>query len=367
MIEKVIYCNINIIFDLGKDQNMPKICKTKEIHRKYPKKDKKNHIINFDFEELNGKLDFLLKKEKLPLKIDYKSNKINYHKKNRFFIFTKAIIRLIEAEIFYKTYMKKKIKVLKKDKQIYNELKKTGCLRSQRSYLHLAKIGLSDLVKNMGGRFKENIFSDFAIATMLYDASFDVPCCRKYLKDFDSYIMNDKPIDSKDPYTKLFNDSIQNVHRSLDEKTMKSFKNYTKIEHISQLMSFSQICDEKISKDDLFKITFAKGGISALILMQLLTSMPDEKQKRTIYELGAIMQLIDDITDMEEDLKIGISTLPNQKLLNFEELRLLYNGTVNNLIQKFNFNTKKSNGTLDMLCWFGESILQRRYSSYIKE
>jgi len=137
--------------------------------------------------------------------------------------------------------------------------------------------------------------------------------------------------------------------------------NLVKIEHISQLMSIYQFSDEKVTKDDLLKITYAKGGISGLALMYLMAPNMGEKEKRAVYEFGAVMQLIDDISDIQEDLKIGIRTLPNQKLLTYQDLNKLYYGTINNLIDKCEMNPNKPNGTLDMLCWFGDIILEKRY------
>ena len=89
-----------------------------------------------------------------------------------------------------------------------------------------------------------------------------------------------------------------------------------------------------------------------------------EIEKKAIYELGAVMQLIDDISDIKEDLKIGIRTLPNQRLLTFQELKQLYFGTVNSLMDNCGMDSHQPNGTLDMLCWFADIILEKRYKSF---
>jgi phytoene/squalene synthetase len=137
--------------------------------------------------------------------------------------------------------------------------------------------------------------------------------------------------------------------------------NYIKAEHISQLMSIYQQTDKTPSKEDLLKITFTKGGISALALMYLMAPNMKEKEIKAIYELGAVMQLIDDISDIKEDLKSGIWTVPNQKLLTYQELKQLYVGTVNNLIENCGIDPHHPNGTLDMLCWFTDIMLEKRY------
>jgi len=320
--------------------------------------------IDMNYNELDRLLDSLLEAEKLPKSIIYKSDQINYRRRNKLGIMIKAFIRLVQAEIFYMTYIMKRLRPLKKSKNIYNSLIKTGCLKSLRTYLHLAKIGLTDLMRSMEGGFDNKIFTHFAVATMLYDASFDVPVCRKYLKELDAFIMRDIPIKTKDEFTALFIESVEYLKIMLDETTFETFKNYVKIEHISQLMSIYQLSDKTVSKDSLLKITFAKGGIASLVVMRIMVPHMNKKKRNAVFELGAVLQLIDDINDMKEDLEIGIQTLPNQKLLNYNELKQLYFGTVNNVITKCDIDPYKPNGTLDMLCWFAEAILEKRYGRY---
>ena len=204
-----------------------------------------------------------------------------------------------------------------------------------------------------------------AIATTLYDAAFDIEEFRKYLVDLDTLIAFDKPMYSKDEFTTLFNESLNYLIDNTDAPAFEIFWNYIKIEHISQLMSIYQLSDKKISKEKLYKITFPKGGISLLALMHLMAPKMREKQRKAIYELGAVLQLIDDIQDTKEDLRSGIQTLPNQKLLDHQDLKELFSGAVNNLIDKCDINPNQANGTLDMLCWFADVLLERRYGSYL--
>ncbi len=131
-------------------------------------------------------------------------------------------------------------------------------------------------------------------------------------------------------------------------------------------MSIYQLSDKKISKDELLKITYVKGGISGLALMNIMVPNLKKEQGVAIYELGAMLQLIDDISDIKEDSNMGIQTLPNQKLLTYSELKQMYCGTINNLIEKLDINPKKPNGSLDMLCWFSDSMLEKRYKSYFE-
>jgi len=322
--------------------------------------------IDMNYNELDKLLDNFLKNENLPSIIPYKSEEINYPRRSKIPLLIKAFFRLMQAEVFYQSYIKKQLRPLKNKQNMFNILKETKCIRALKVYLYLGKIGLHDLLLNLESRFDNKIFTNFAIATMLYDASFDVKEFRKYLRNFDALIMRQKPIEPIDEYVSLFNNSINYLQKRLGSFTFETFSHYVRIEHICQLMSIYQLSDKKISKDDLLKITFVKGGISGLALMYIMVPNLKKEQGVAIYELGAVLQLIDDISDIKEDKNIGIQTLPNQKLLNYNELKHMYCGTINNLIKKFNIDTTKPNGSLDMLCWFSDSMLERRYRPYFE-
>jgi len=319
-----------------------------------------------NYPELENMLDSLLKTEGLSSTIEYRGDHINYGRRRRLWLLLKAVYRLLNAQLFYMSYIRGKIHRLKKTGSVYSDLKKTRCLKQLRTYLYLSKIGLTDLATQIGGRFDDKLFANFAIATMLYDASFDIPSCRKYLNSFDAAIMEKKQVNTNDVYLAVFQECVDYLNHALGKQAFEQFMNLVKIEHISQLMSIYQLSDKATSKEDLFKITFAKGGISALALLHLMTPKMKEQEKKAIYDLGAVMQLIDDISDIKEDLKIGIQTLPNQKLLTYEELKQLYFGTINNLIDQCNMDPHRPNGTLDMLCWFADIILEKRYKPFLQ-
>ncbi|MEM0466096.1 MAG: hypothetical protein QXX20_00630 [Candidatus Thermoplasmatota archaeon] len=317
--------------------------------------------MEYTYQELDQLLDALLEKNHLPSLISYKDTQVHYQRKHQMRIIFIALYRLFKAQYFYMNLLQDQLKKLKTTGPVYHELKKTRCLKNLRTYLYLSKVGLTDLAQHLNGAFDYVLCMHFAFATMLYDAAFDVPLCSKYLKDFDQFIMQRKKIESSDPYLLVFQESVDTIEQRIGSEHFDVFMSYVQIEHISQLMSRYQRSDVSISKEDLMKITFAKGGISGLALMHLFVPTMTQEQRGAIYELGAVMQLIDDISDIKEDVKIGIRTLPNQRLLSFQELQELYYGTVNHLIDACNMDPYTPNGTLDMLCWFSEIILNKRY------
>ena len=322
--------------------------------------------IDMNYEELDKLLDKFLKNEHLPSTLPYRSEDINYPRHSKIPLLLKAFYRLIKAEIFYQSYIKKQLRPLKNEQNMYETLQQTKCIRALKVYLYLGKVGLNDLLINLGGKFDDRIFTNFAIGTMLYDASFDVKDFRHYLRDFDALIMEQKPIETDDVYLSLFNNSINYLQKRLRSATFETFSHYVRIEHVCQLMSIYQLSDKNVSKDDLLKITFVKGGISGLALMYIMVPNLKKEQGVAIYELGSVLQLIDDISDIKEDEAGGIQTIPNQKLLNYNEFKQMYCGTINNLIEKMEIDTTKPNGSLDMLCWFSDSMLERRYRPYFE-
>ena len=109
------------------------------------KLDIKKPPVDMDYNELDTLLDSLLELGSLPSNINYKSDSINYRRRSKLWIITKALYRLARAEIFYMSYIRKRLGTLKKSKEVYDSLKKTGCLKSLRQYLQLSKIGQTKL------------------------------------------------------------------------------------------------------------------------------------------------------------------------------------------------------------------------------
>jgi len=152
----------------------------------------------------------------------------------------------------------------------------------------------------------------------------------------------------------------------LQKKDFEKLLRFVQIEHVSQLMSISQLSEEKLSQDCLQKITFSKGGIALLAIMYIMAPCMRESERKAIYELGAVMQIIDDIRDFKEDIISGIQTLANRKLLEYTELKQMFAGTVNNLINQCSLDSSERNGTINMLCWFSFFILEGRYRRILK-
>jgi hypothetical protein len=312
--------------------------------------------LEMNFSELNDTLDQLLKDVNLPETVMYTGEKINYNKFNIIKLLIIGVNRLFAAEIFYR-------------KQIIRRLgsfKRAGFLKSFKPYFYIFRIGLPDLLHGLGGKFDEEIAARYMIAAMFYDASCDVPEYRKYLKEFNDFIMFDKEIKTDDEYLTIFKESIDYVRKVVDKKTFETFMNYIKIEHISQLMSTHQSSTEPLTKDNLFKITLAKGGITIMAGIYLMAPKMTVEERKALYEVGGILQILEDIFDLKEDQKMGIQTMSNQQMISYKELKHLYVGSVNNMIEKCHLNPNLHNTTLDIFYWLVDKILVKIYAPFFR-
>lgn len=309
-----------------------------------------------EYNELDTLLNSLLEAEGLPSSVEYRSSAINYYRFNRGRFLAKALIRFLQADFFYRIYIRPRI----------TPFKKAGFFKLFRSYYYIFKIGLSDVIEARTGKFDNKIPANYIIAAMLYDAACDVSDCRKYLKEFDEFIMFNKPIEPRDAYLRLFKEAADYVKNAVDEKTFERFIRYARIEHVSQLMSISQVSDKHVPQDLLFKITLAKGGITVLAGMNLMVPDLSHEERRAIYEIGGVCQILEDIYDIDDDLKLGIQTLPNQKLISYEELKQLYCGTMNHLIETVGFDPYQPSVTLDIFWSLVYVILEKRYRVFME-
>jgi hypothetical protein len=307
--------------------------------------------LEMNFSELNETLDFLLKNVKLPGSIMYTGERINYNKFNIIKLLVIGVHRLFAAEIFYRQQIIQRL----------GSFKKASFLKSFKPYFYIFRIGLPDLLHCLGGKFDEKIAARYMIAAMFYDAACDVPEYRKYMKKFNDYIMFNKDIKSDDEYLTIFKESIDQIQSAVDKRTFETFMNYIKIEHISQLMSAYQLSGKPLSKDILFKITLAKGGITIMAGMYLMAPKMTVEERRTIYEVGGVLQILEDIFDLKEDQEMGIQTISNRKMISYDELKHLYFGSINNTIETCHLDPNRHNTTLDIFYWLVDKILIKIY------
>ncbi|MFN8436283.1 MAG: class 1 isoprenoid biosynthesis enzyme [Cytophagales bacterium] len=113
-----------------------------------------------------------------------------------------------------------------------------------------------------------------------------------------------------------------NVLNSLNETQKEQFMEYCKIVFELQEKSKNQKNTE-ISIQELKFITKQKGGVPFEMYRCLVDSNPTAEELKLYYEIGALMQLGNDIFDVYKDTEDGIATLPNTNTSLFETELLL--------------------------------------------
>jgi len=81
--------------------------------------------------------------------------------------------------------------------------------------------------------------------------------------------------------------------------------------------------NQAITNVDLERITYAKGGYSVIIYMEILDQKVDEEMRQVLFEIGSLMQLSNDLFDMYKDIQDGITTLAN-RCADFAQLKALF-------------------------------------------
>ena len=98
--------------------------------------------------------------------------------------------------------------------------------------------------------------------------------------------------------------------------------------------SISQLQEKKLSTKDLKKITYEKGGISIFLFRLILNHPLRKNEEKSIYELGYLIQLINDMFDIHKDYLNKQQTL----FTNATSLKTCfnkYNNTLDNVITNF--------------------------------
>jgi len=107
-------------------------------------------------------------------------------------------------------------------------------------------------------------------------------------------------------------------------------KKHSKLVKKAQIESTEQET-QTISSARIKEITRSKGGNSVLFYRVAFDHLLTSSEEKALFQLGALMQLENDIFDIFKDLKKGISTLPTS-LSKASELRDYYHEEMNRMI-----------------------------------
>lgn len=91
---------------------------------------------------------------------------------------------------------------------------------------------------------------------------------------------------------------------SSPDGTIKEFKRTLAAQHWSEKQ-----LDQTLPEDEIFRITWEKGGASLLLLHYMIKEIPDGQMIGVINQLGGAIQLCNDIFDFYKDMQEGVKTL----------------------------------------------------------
>lgn len=92
-------------------------------------------------------------------------------------------------------------------------------------------------------------------------------------------------------------------------KNMDIYQDYLLKLGAAQTQSLRQNSRETLTTDEIRKITYDKGGYATLLYRSLLSNKIIEGEENAIYQLGALLQLTNDIFDIYKDYKNKSQTL----------------------------------------------------------
>ncbi len=104
-----------------------------------------------------------------------------------------------------------------------------------------------------------------------------------------------------------------------------------------------KLINPDLSRDEVEKIAFQKGGYSALLFRSILKHPLIEREEKALYQLGAVGQVLDDLFDLFDDLEEGINTIVTKFNSDFTPVYVQYLNEVEKLklsFQKLSYKQK---------------------------
>lgn len=95
--------------------------------------------------------------------------------------------------------------------------------------------------------------------------------------------------------------------------------------------------NDKLNEKDYYNIGCLKGGLTVKILHKIIDNTINLELEQASYEIGIIMQFIDDMIDVNDDIKNNINTIATYQYIKYGNIDKLYIETANRII---NINKK---------------------------
>lgn len=168
--------------------------------------------------------------------------------------------------------------------------------------------------KKLSGTYYKNLCLAGAI-TPIYDRF-----CDNYdLKKSDLHTLTFNPVNHhyQDPYKDIYVKML--FHLRKNAPNIQFFNE--ECERVMNAQFNSRKQTKKIDIKTIELLTIEKGGASFLFCASTINQSFNNQQKNLFYQLGAFVQLIDDIFDIPQDLTQGIETIATKHIHNIDNIK----------------------------------------------
>ena len=178
----------------------------------------------------------------------------------------------------------------------------------------------------------------FCACLPLYDDFFDKSdLSEKEIKDL---MLAPEGFTPENSVQELFMYLLRIVYQNLPDASL--FGRYFEQLYYSQEES-KKLSNANLSRAEVEKIAFQKGGYSALLFRSILKHPLIANEEKALYQLGAVGQVLDDLFDLWDDLEEGINTVATKFNRDFTPVFNQYLQEVEKLkssFQKLNYTQK---------------------------
>lgn len=231
------------------------------------------------------------------------------------FKFIYHILKLITKTLLnFKKSIRQTIHLMNEFEQKYNGKFSNSLVYKTSRYEGVQQIVINDAFTRLVGRnttaFERESNKLFFIITFLYDDIMD----QKILTEDDLNQLLENP--EENPYNIFEAKVLVDIHLQLLQRTKQpeKYKAILLAIHKAQKDSLNQL-NKQINESELLDITLRKGGYS-FFLCSLYIDLPISiEMDHSWYQIGGMMQMIDDMFDIHNDVQDGIQTYPNTTLL----------------------------------------------------
>ena len=168
----------------------------------------------------------------------------------------------------------------------------------------LAGEGISGFLNKTISDSERKSLTFMAAITGLFDDFFDRS--NQSLERIKGLMTLNEDIIASNSHEKLFQDLVKSILQTVKDK--KRVQEYAEKVFLAQVESLKQK-EKSLSWDELFYITYQKGGESLLFYRCSFDDEISPEEEKCLFKIGGLVQICNDVFDVSKDLKEGVRTI----------------------------------------------------------